>query len=155
MRKYKHGELWIHTCIDHTPHRRPTLCNSSCMLEPLWESSMCNSNILALLERRDYQTIETGKAENGYLASCFTKAGSVPSVWARSAKHPVPRAAQCISMTTMFVHMALPFWPILSIQRLHLLCPPPNDTDYIRKMIVWKLYIVVYIVIGALAIYTA
>ena len=42
-----------------------------------------------------------------------------------------------ISMTTMFMRTALLFWSIKNVQKVHLLCPPGNDT---RKMIVWKIF---------------
>ena len=74
---------------------------------------------------------------------------------------------QCVSSCTelwpealrplFFVHTALQFWPILSLvvrlvhsNRAHprrVSMPSCNDTDYIRKMIVWKIFFVVYSII--------
>ena len=35
-------------------------------------------------------------------------------------------------------------WAFWTCSRAHSLCPPDNDTDYMRKMIVWKIFFVVY-----------
>ena len=50
--------------------------------------------------------------------------------WPVSARHFGPWHSECISMTTMFVHTALLFGPILSVQGAHLLYLPGNDMDY-------------------------
>ena len=56
------------------------------------------------------------------------------------------------------MHTALQFWPILSLV-VRLVCsnrahprrvsmPSCNDMDYIRKMTVWKIFFVIYIILG-------
>ena len=66
---------------------------------------MCNVSILGPIEWY-YQTTKTGMTENSL---------------------SLQAASKCISMATIFVHMALQFWSILSVQRVHLLYPPGND----------------------------
>ena len=86
------------------------------------------------------------REQAGYLTSCFTRSSVARLAWPASAKRFAPWCLECISMTT-FVHMVLLFWPILSIQRVHILCSPGNDTDYIRQIIVWKILLIVCSVI--------
>ena len=70
-----------------------------------------DGDVLALLDRRYYRTIETGTTENSYLASLANVAGPA------SAMQFVSRARECISMTNMFVHTALLFRPIQNVFR--------------------------------------
>ena len=111
-----------------------------------WEST-CDDGVRAERERRYYQIIETGMIENRLsrlllrerLGGLLSMACEHKALCASALKMHLHDHHVC-----MFVHTALLFWPILSVHRAHLLCPPGNDMDYIRKMIVWNIFFVVY-----------
>ena len=119
--------------IGHTHHSRQTSA-------VYWEST-CDGDVLAPLECRYYWTIETGMIENRlpHLSLCERLGGPLNTIaWPASVKRFVLGCSECIFMTAMFVHTVLLFWPILCVQKAHLLCPPGNDMDHIRKMIVYS-----------------
>ena len=142
-------------CIGHTPH-----CKQLLKLSVQWRRS-------CLLERC-YRTIDRYvKEQNLPLASL--KARWLALVPAQQASQNMRRF--CAYRLTMalwpealfLVHTALQFWPILSLvvrtfspvprvhsnqaHPRHVSMPSCNDTDYIRKMIIWKICFIVYSII--------
>ena len=126
MRKCKWIELWTPNDGPHPSQQ----ANSSCIVRikslrvMVIFSLHSNINTIGLL-KQVWQSLRTG-----YLTSHFARR----SVACLARPALSASRSECISMTTIFVHTALLFWPILSIQRAYLLCPTGNDMDYtIRK----------------------
>ena len=71
-----------------------------------------------------------------------TQGCNIPSKANQTSILPVTRAWQRIDLVSRFAWGSVAFW---TCSRAHLLCPSGKDTDYIRKMIVWKILFVVWV----------
>ena len=90
--------------LSRRPH--PTCWNGSCRYD---RTIKREGDVLAPLEPQYYQTLNTGMT--------VTEA-RLPRLRTRSTRRfALCDRARCIFMTTIFVHAALPFWPIPSICR--------------------------------------
>ena len=143
MRRWKRHELWTCTnyCRGHTPHSKQLAPTIKCAMVTF---SPCSNIATWLL---------TGMIKNRPSASCCL-AGLSKRV-CRSVDNVFlwPEVLRSL----FIVHTALQFWPILSLvvrtfsmpapcvhsNRAHPRCvsmPSCNNTDHIRKMIVWKIF---------------
>ena len=135
-------ELWTYYFVDHTPRCRSTAAA---------QTHHCNGDILTLLECQIYhQTMKTNRPR---LLLRSRLSGTWPACWAGLLK----RAAFCAVRSRMHLHghpclstqhcNSDQTWAFWTCSRAHLLCPPGQDTDYnIRKMIIWKIFFIAFIV---------
>ena len=137
MCKCKQNKLWTCCLIGHIPH-----CGCSNLL-----SCVCNGNILAPLEHQIYWTIDRYEKNSPPRLSLRSRFGGLLS-------RPLEHTTLCISHLRMHLYgqPCLCIWLYSSDQswvfwtscRVCLLCPPGWDMGYIRKLIVWKYFDIVY-----------
>ena len=130
MHRCKWIEFWTHNDKPHPSQQ----VNSNCIVRTKSLLELTRVMVMFLF-RLNVDTIRLSKwvwQRTVYLTFVAC------SAWSMSKRCFAPRRSEYISLTAMLEHMTLLFWPILSIQRVHLLCPPGNNTEYIRKMIISK-----------------
>ena len=157
MCRWKRHKLWTCTnyCRGHTPHSKqqlalaPTKCAMA--IFSLY-SNVATGLLTGMTKNRSHLLLRSRLG--GYSVSAgLAGLSKCTALSHRSFDNVLPEAFRPL----LTVHMALQFWPILSLivrtfsppvlhvhsnraysRRVSL--PSCNDTDYIRKMIIWKIF---------------